>query len=406
MAETLFDMAFRAWNAPVQAEIQQQNLAMEKLNLQSGMVDLQNKIGLQQDLKKIIGTDGLTGIEQAVGSGDISQSPKLIAVAQAMAAHGQPQAAMSMLGSLSLMGMRASETRKYQQQVEWRTAERTGSILGQVKGPDDYTQAMTQLQAEGINPQTLGLTGNDWAKDGPRLKQIANSAMTRAQQLQAADRQTAEADRNSHFDINAGFAQQRLGQQAQRIQISLDGLGLRQQEFAHREVQDDRKDSRYQEGLDEKDMARRDKIYTSNAKPMPSESNQALGIFTQDTRTAGLAPPIQKALAEQAARAAKLAVARDMRNAGDPDVPEGAFEQHLAEAMNKMEKRGDFEHAGSSDFKFAPPPATAHAPVKPPLPEKGTQGVPKGIPAGSKVVGKSPDGKAVWQDPSGKKWVE
>jgi hypothetical protein len=47
-----------------------------------------------------------------------------------------------------------------------------------------------------------------------------------------------------------------------------------------------------------------------------------------------------------------------------------------------------------------PPAAPAYAPVQPPLP------IPKGIPAGSKSIGTTPDGKPVWQDPSGKKWVE
>lgn len=401
MAETLFDMSFRAWNAPVQAEIAQQQLALDKQAVQSQALDLQNKIGLQQDMQKILGPGGIGAMETGVAGGDLSQSPKLIAMAQAMASRGMPQAAASMLGSLSMLGMRSAETKKFQQQVDWRKAERTGSVLGAVHDKAGYETALSQLQAEGINPTSLGLTG-DWDNDQYRVPQIARSAMTSAQQLQAQDRAQSEADRNAHFDINSGFAAQRLNQGNQRITIALDGLNLRQNEFAHKQVEDDKKDTRYQEGLDNRDVARRDKIYISNSRPLNSELNQALGVFSQDSRTAGLAPPIQKALSEQAARAAKQAVARDMRNAGDPDIPEGAYEQYLAEQMNAMEKRGDFQKASSEDYRFAPPPATAHAPVRPPLPSA----VPKGIPEGSKVIGKSPDGKAVWQDPKGNKWVQ
>ena len=37
--------------------------------------------------------------------------------------------------------------------------------------------------------------------------------------------------------------------------------------------------------------------------------------------------------------------------------------------------------------------------------EEGQASLPAGIPEGSKLIGKSPEGKDVYQDPSGKKWT-
>jgi hypothetical protein len=405
MAETLFDISMRAWNAPVQADIQKQQLLLDKQAVQNQAIDLQNKIGLQQDMAKIWGPNGTASAENAIASGDITSSPKFIATAQALATRGQPQAAASYLSGLSMLGERASITKKNNQQVQWRTAERTGSILGAVSDESGYTNALAQLKAENIDPASLGLVG-DWKVDGPKLPQLARSAMTSAQQLQAQDREQAHSDTEAQRNIANGFVQQRLGQGAQRLSVQENLAQLAHSRFNWQQGEADKRDSRAQAGLDLRSIGAEDRSFANASRLQKPESDIAQGIFQTDQRTMDLPDPLKKSLATLAARRAKQQIASDMMNNGDSEYEPEDFGAALNEQINQMQRQGLFKTEGDYTFNPPkPPPAAAKAPVQPPLP-KSMNAVPKGIPEGSKVVGKSPDGKAVWQDPKGGKWVE
>jgi hypothetical protein len=295
-------------------------------------------------------------------------------------------------------------TQKNQQQLKWRQAERTGSILGSVQDADGYTTALAQLQAEGIDPKSLGLT-TDWNVDGPRLPQIARSAMTSAQQLQAQDRETSQQNRQTQLDIQNGFTQQRIGQAGKSLSIRENLADLAHSRFQWQQQEGDKRDSRAQEGLNLKSLGAEDRSLSNASKLQKPEADVATGIFGTDVRTKDLPPALQKSLAILAARRAKQQIAQDMRESGEYEYEPEDFGSALNEQMNAMQRQGMFQ--ADDSYKFNPPPAaTAKAPVKPPLPPEMRDATPKGIPSGSKVIGKSPDGKSVWQDPKGNKWVE
>jgi hypothetical protein len=305
-----------------------------------------------------------------------------------------------------MLGERASITKKNNQQVQWRTAERTGSILGAVNNEQDYNTALSQLKAEDIDPSSLGLVG-DWKVDGPKLPQLARASMTKAQQLQADDRETAHSDTEAQRSITNGFVQQRLQQGAQRLGISENLAQLANNRLNWQMGEADKRDSRAQAGLDLRKLGAEDRTFANAAKLQKPENDVAQGIFQTDQRTADLPAPLQKSLATLAARRAKQQIAHDMMANGDMEYEPEDFGAALNEQITQMQKQGLFNTEG--DYKFnppKPPPAAARAPVQPPLPKAMGAAVPKGIPEGSKVIGKSPDGKAVWQDPKGGKWVE
>jgi hypothetical protein len=333
-----------------------------------------------------------------------------MATAAALATHGQAQAATSMLSSMSLMQYRNVQEQKVQQQVAWRKSEELGSALGAVRDQPSYDIALAKVRSEGVDPLQYGLSG-DYNQDAAMLPRLAQMAMTRAQQLQASDREQAFQHREQQDTFHNAIAQQRLSQGAAHIGIAAANLDLRRQEFADKQVHEDLRDSRAQAGVDlrkqalaDREGAAANRVYSNAARLSSADTQEAQGIFKQDTRTQDLPENLQKSLALAAARRARQAVAQEMRDTGATEEPPGAYDRHLAKVLNNMASDGTIAKAKGDNFKFSPPPAPAKAPVKTPIPPKAA--VPKGIPPGSKVIGASQDGKPVWQDPKGGKWVE
>jgi hypothetical protein len=397
----LVQSAFDAYNAPIQSQILQQDLSLKKEEVVAQQMAIQNQIGIQQDMTKIWGPGGIGSAQDATDNPSIDQMPKFMATAQSLAMHGQPQAAMTMLSTASLLGMRQAETQKYAQQATWRQLEVAGSALGGVKAGDQASEdvALATMRAQGIDPAKYGLVG-DIASDWDKIPALSQSAMSRAQQIHQADRDRTFAEKVQQDHFHDSVASMRLGQGAQRITIANGNLDLHQKEFVDKQNEENKRDARAQDGLDLKTNDRNDKILANARRVTSVDVQQADGVVQSDSRTSGIAPPLQKAIARMAARYAKDDVAHEYGQ----DAPPGAYDAALSKALDKMEKRGDFKQAQSSDYKFnAPVPAAPkYSPVKPPIPS-----TPKGIPEGSKVIGKTPDGsKDVWQDPKGNKWTE
>jgi hypothetical protein len=231
--------------------------------------------------------------------------------------------------------------------------------------------------------------------------------MTSAQQLQAQDRETAHADTQTQRSIQNGFVSARLQQGNARLSIQENLAELAHSRFNWQQGERDKADARAQEGLDLRKLGAENRTYANASRLQKPEADVATGIFGTDVRTMNMPPALQKSLATLAARRAKQQIARDMMDNGSSEYSPEDFGSALNEQMDIMHKQGMFNTEG--DYKFNPPPvppAAAKAPVKPPLPPSMKATMPKGIPEGSKVIGKTPDGKPVWQDPKGNKWVE
>lgn len=363
----LVQAAFDAYNAPINSTILQEDAVLKRQEIMANQMQLQNQMGLQQDLKSIWGAGGMATAEASFG--DPSQSPKLMATAAALAAHGNPQAATSLLGSLSLMGYRQVEAQKYRQQTQWRNLQEVGSALGNVTDQGSEDAALALARAQGIDPAQYGLTG-DYVADAGKIPVIAQSALTRAQQMQAQDRETVHADLQAQRDFSNGIASQRMTNEQRRIDIQQAMADLRTNHTKFLEGEADKKDARAQEGLHLKELQMEDRSISNASKLQKPEADAAVGMFMSDQRTSELPPPLQKSLALLAARRAKQEIYKQMMESGDAEYEPGDFEQELALQMDRMQRQGMFQSGDNYTFK----PSPAGAPVHVTSPTQGTQG--------------------------------
>ncbi len=90
-------------------------------------------------------------------------------------------------------------------------------------------------------------------------------------------------------------------------------------------------------------------------------------------------------------------------------VPTDSDKAHAREILDIAFANGDFKAATDQMMLEIGAEKKAPGAVKAAMREQVTGKpavAPKGIPTGSKSIGKSPEGKTVWQSPDGKKWVE
>jgi len=362
----LVQVAFDAYNAPIQSTILQEDATIKKQEIVSNQLALQNQVALQQDMTKIWGSGGLSSVDP----NDPSSAPKLMATAQSLFAHGQAQAGSQFLSALSMLSYRQAQTQKDYQQTQYRNFEEVGSALGSVTDQASEDAALARIKALGFNPAQYGITG-DFSQDGPRLPQLAQMSMSRAQQVLAADRTQREADLETQRGVQNGFAAQRLDQASKRIDVQNAMLDLRRHQQVDNEKEADRRDSRFQEGLHFKELQAEDRTYANASKVQGPEKTVAEGIFATDDRTSGLDPNTQKALANVAALRAKRQIAQQMVQSGDAEYEPEDYAQALADQMDQMAREGMFQ--GGSGGWFGPktpndfkpgPPANAPAPAK------------------------------------------
>jgi hypothetical protein len=369
--QNLVQVAFDAYNAPIQSQILQEDLTLKKQEVVAQQMALQNQVGLQQDMQKIWGSGGITaGIEAGANPSDPAQMPKLMATAASLFSHGQPQAGGSFLSSMSMLGYRQAETQKYQQQVQWRKAQEVGSALGAVTDQTTYDVALAKIRAEGIDPVQYGMSG-DYNTDAPKLPALAQMAMSRAQQLQAQDRETAHSDLQFQRDISNGFTQSRLDSASRRLDIAQGMADLRKNQVEFQQTEAGKRDARAQEGLDLRKLEHEDRSFANASRLQKPENDIAQGVFGTDVRTANLPPALQKSLATLAARRAKQQIAHDMMGSGDTEYEPEDFGSALAHQMDQMQRQGMFQVEGGGMFggdggtTFNPPKGAPVARPKP-----------------------------------------
>lgn len=355
---TLGDIAFNSWMAPVRAETEQQDLAIKKQQVVANQLSLTNQIQQSQEMQKIWGG-------QAPDASAPEFMPKLLASAQAMATHGNPQGAASMLSSLSLMNLRQQETKKNAQQVEWHIQQQVGSILGGVTDDASEAAAVAELPPEAA--ARLQLTGS-YAVDAPKIRLAAQQAMSRAQQLAAQDRSDRLNQQVFYQDSQLGFAQQRIQQANSRLSLAADQAKLREREFGYRQTEDARKDARAQEGLQLHERMAEDRSFAYAGRVQPSEVKAAENIFSASPLTAALPENIRKAYANVAAARAKQEIRRKMQANGDAEYLPQDFDSALMDQMEEFSRQGLFNPKDSGglfsdpSYTFIPPKAPAAQP--------------------------------------------
>lgn len=373
MADSLFDIAYRGYTAPMAADMMKQQIAEKKLTVQAGQMELQNTKAMQDGLQQIWGPGGGTTATDAASNPTPDMTPKLQATAGLMFKTGNVKEASSLLTAVSMSQYRAMEAKKITAQTQKEEALAVGGIFNSIDSQEAYSAALPELQAKGIDIQKLGLSG-DYQTDAPKLQQMAKSTMTAAQQTTATDRETNAANLNDYrnsrltqLDQGLGIQMQRLKQQDRRITDN---------EFMqHHKINEDAlKDSRAQEGLDMRKLGAGARTMTNALKVQQPELKAAQGVFATDDRTQAIPQQQRDAVAGMAAMRAKRKIAADIANqpAGTSYEPED-YDMALEEVMQDMEKEGLFKPstAGTPGF-FGTDPTYSHVP-----PKAGSRGGPQ-----------------------------
>lgn len=359
----LVQVAFDAYNAPIQSTLLKEKAVLGQQQIQSNAVNLQNQMALQSDLKNIWGPGGMSAADAAANNpDDFLSSPKFMATAQALAMHGQPQAAMSMLSAASMTQYRKAEMQKAQQQTQWRNLQEVGAAFGAASDDSSEQAAIAEAQAKGIDITQYGLTGK-YAVDAPMLNAISRSSMSRAQQLTAQNREGVLAFREGQADIQNDFKAFALNQADRRLGIQQALLDLRSHAETRLTDEGAKRDARAQEALDIKKLGAEDRSYANASRVTKDDSTIAQGIFATDDRTADLDPNLQKSLAGLAAQRAKISIANSLKDSGQVEWQPEDYQAALANEMDKMAREGLFNMGNNP--RYNPPRQPA-----PPTPQK------------------------------------
>lgn len=365
MADSLFDIAYRGYTAPLQADMLKQQVAEKKLTVQAGQMELQNTKAMNDELTKIWGPGAGATATDAASNPTPDMTPKLQATAGLMFKTGNVKEASSLLTAVSMSQYRAMEAKKLMAQTQKEQAQAVGGIFGSIDSQEAYSAALPELQDKGVDIQRLGLTG-DYQQDAPKLQQLARSTMTAAQQTTATDREQAAANLASYRDSRLTQLDQGLSVQMQKLKQA--DRRITDNEFMqhHKISEDALKDSRAQEGLDMRKLGAGARTMANAVKVQPPELKAAQGVFATDDRTQAMPQQLRDTVAGMAAMRAKKKIATDLANqpAGVSYEPED-YDQALEEVMQDMDKEGVFKPsvAGTGGLFGSDPQYKHQAPV-------------------------------------------
>jgi hypothetical protein len=382
MADSLFDIAFRGYSAPIQAEQEKARTDYLKTTNEAAKVELANQKSMQEGMQQIWGPGaGLTATD-AASNPTPDMAPKLQATAALMFKTGNVKEAGSLLSSMSMASYRAAESAKVQQTTQLNKTKAVGGIVAAIDSQETYSAAIPELQEQlGDKFTSLGLTG-DYQQDAPKLQMIAKSTMTAAQQTTASDKEAAYKGLNSYRNA-------RLAQLDQGLGINMQKLNLEQQrakdnEFMqHHKISEDAiRDQRAQEGLDMRKLGDTARQAANVAKVQKPELDAAKGVFATDDRTSTLPTNLRDTVATMAAQRTKLKLSQDMKDAppGTTYEPED-YDSALEETMQQMDKEGLFKPSVPGGHgMFGTDPQYSHIPPKTGQGPKGPQAQGKTLP--------------------------
>lgn len=365
MADSLFDIAYRGYTAPLQADMLKQEVAEKKLTVQAGQMELQNTKAMQDGLAQIWGPGAGATATDAASNPTPDMTPKLQATAGLMFKTGNVKEASSLLTAVSMSQYRAMEAKKLTAQTQKEQAQAVGGIFGSIDSQEAYSAALPELQDKGVDIQRLGLTG-DYQQDAVKLQQLARSTMTAAQQTTATDREQAQANLATYRDSRLTQLDQGLSVQMQKLKQA--DRRITDNEFMqhHKISEDALKDSRAQEGLDMRKLGAGARTMANAVKVQPPELKAAQGVFATDDRTQAMPQQLRDTVAGMAAMRAKKKIATDLANqpAGVSYEPED-YDQALEEVMQDMDKEGVFKPsvAGTGGLFGTDPQYKHQAPV-------------------------------------------
>jgi hypothetical protein len=383
MAGTLFDDVFRAYNAPLEVEKAQTDIALEKTKVQAANLQLMRNVNLQSAMQKIWGVGGGTAAADSTLDPQAADMDKWSKTAQYLMQSGDTKGAEGATNMMANVITKTENARKAQVESLAKQTQLIGGMAGAILSSKDqgtYDATYPDL-VKAVGPQAaqkLKLTGR-LQDDLPKLQFLAKSGETYAQQVGAQDREQAQANMETQRGILNLLAKDRIGQGQARIDQAGQKLKDYETANAHRIQMDNNKDARAQEYLDMKKIGAGTRV----AKVESFEKDLATGIFGTDERTAGLPPAVQQNMASMAAQIAK-------KYHGDQSFPEA-----LRDTMDEMDQKGMFDQS-STTFGDPGSAGKTKLPPKGSTFGKGGSGAPSApAPQGKTIADMQKDPKAI-----------
>jgi hypothetical protein len=376
---TLFDLAFDAYQKPLDAQLTKADAALKQTQNEAAQVELSSQASMQSELTKIWGPGSeLTAagsILKARGLGGSQDMPddatnaKLQATAAAMFKTGNVSDGTSLLNVLGQNKQRQALAQSRALTASATGLKMIGSAFGAVDSQESYTAVLQDLQDSGQDISRFGLSG-DFETDAPKLKALANASLTQAQRLNAADRQTKEADVTDYRTNRLAQMSQGLGYQAQRLAQGDRRISDTEAAQADKVTEEAKRDERYQEGLSDKMTQSVQKTQAITARVQPTELAISKELFNSDAAVAAVPQQLRDVYSKEAAQRAKKILADKVKAPGQSYDP-ADYTDALHQAIGEMQKQGRFDPTtrtagllgtgiGAADsYSYQPPQRTA-----------------------------------------------
>lgn len=386
-AESLFNVVFDGYARPAELAIEQTKADLIKTQNAAAQDELQNQKAMQAGLQQIWGPGGevtaATSILQARGfhaSGNLrgsltdqvqggmlssvapganaqtAQDPatdgRLQATAALMYRTGNVADANSLLNTLSLNKQRQASAQRAALTSSATGLRMVGGALGAVTDQASYTAVLSDLQEQGTDVSRLGLSG-DYQTDAPKLAALANASLTQAQRLTAAQQKVKESDLNQYRGTRLQQIDQSLSEGQQKVDQARQRLDIYGSMAAQRVREDDRKDSRAQQGLELKQAKSTVQVVAQTARVKPVEQAIANEVFGSDEATKAIPEHLRAVYSREAAQKAKQILAAKAKEKGpDFSYSDADYNDALHSAISEMAQQGRFDPSNRSAGLF------------------------------------------------------
>jgi hypothetical protein len=215
-------------------QLNQMKMGMEYLNLQQSLQERQITSQVWQQMNGgqggADGTAGGSGPNHNPTTGD-DPTLKQAAVYDTLAAKlggVNPKISIDYANKASEIRNRYYTQQKDKLQIAKAQTEQVANVFGSITDQGGYTEALAQLQDQGIDVTKFGLSGI-YSTDAPKLESIAKQSMTYAQKLTAAHQSATEQqagltlqERIRHDQATEGTAAAHLAlsEQSNQLQAS------------------------------------------------------------------------------------------------------------------------------------------------------------------------------------------
>jgi len=376
--EPIYQMYVDAIKGQAEAQEAQQNVKLNALKTGIEMYQLQTQLEEQQIARQIWSGDQ-QGQKQSPGAFDpaaaggaspdanpsTGEDPAL-QTADRMEKTGRalmqvnPMKGQEWLTKASTIRDQYYTRQKAQIEIRTQQADQVGKIFGSVQTQEDYTNALAELQQQGIDIRQFQLTGN-LAVDGPQLKRIAEGTLKYKDKLDAQHQATTEQQALLNYQEKVRHDQADEGLQGAKISVAQQAVSLR----AAWDKEDldfkSRADARAQAGLARTDAMDLAKTKDFALRPGKQDKAYVDSVIATDPTLANLPPQAKAAASAEIQLRARAALAKKVTKPGDTPNSDD-FMSEVAKATQSVAKRvkpgtSGFFGIGGSKPSLGPFPA-------------------------------------------------